>query len=103
MSKASRIIDVLRKDTMLGSFLVVIMLTFIGVIPVLYTQTAFSQTTLNCDQSGHSSCYSSGYSAGLLNKGVSCNTTLLRGTLTQVNNYCSGYNAAQQQQLQQQK
>jgi len=72
------------------------MLTLVGVIPILYTQTAFSEL-------GHPSCYSSGYSAGLVNKGVSCSSTLLKGTTTQVNNYCSGYMAAQQQQLQQQR
>jgi len=116
MSKVSRIVDVLGTDTISGSFLnkkltvmsifkarVVIMLTLIGVIPILYAQTAFSQTTLNCDQPGHPSCYSSGYTAGLVNKGVSCSSTLLKGTTTQVNDYCSGYMAAQQQQLQQQK
>lgn len=82
---------------------VVTMLTLVGVIPILYSQTAFSQTTLNCDLPGHPSCYSSGYTAGLVNKGVSCSSTLVKGTTTQVNNYCSGYMAAQQQQLQQQK
>src|SRR5215469_3007166 len=117
MSKVSRIVDVLGTDTISRSFLnkkllvfsifkttrVVIMLTLVGVIPILYTQTVFSQTTLNCNQSGHPTCYGSGYSAGLVNKGISCSSTLLRGTPTQVNNYCSGYMAAQQQQLQQQK
>jgi hypothetical protein len=115
MSKGSRIVDVLRTDTISGRFRsnvvfpifkatrVVIMLTLVGIIPILYTQTAFSQTTLNCDLPGHPSCYSSGYSAGLVNKGVSCSSTLVSGTPTQVNNYCSGYMAAQQQQLQQQK
>src|SRR5215469_9180442 len=100
MSKVSRIVDLLGTDTISGSFLdkklfvsifkatrVVIMLTLVGVIPILFTQTAFSQTTLNCDLPGHPSCYSSGYSAGLVNKGISCSTILIRGTLTQVNNY----------------
>ena len=81
---------------------VVIMLTLVGVFPILYTQTAFSQTTLNCDIPGHPTCYSSGYSVGLVNRGISCISTLLKGTPAQVNNYCSGYMAAQQQ-LQQQK
>src|SRR5215467_8714908 len=116
MSKESRIIDVLGTDTISGSFLnkkffvsifkatrVVIMLMLVGVIPILYTQTAFSQSTLNCDLSGHPSCYSSGYTAGLVNKGVSCTSALVKGTTTQVNDYCSGYMAAQQQQLQQQR
>ena len=67
------------------------MLTLVEVSSILYTQTASSQTTLNCDLPGHPSCYNSGYSAGLVNKGASCSTTLLRGTPTQVNNYCSGY------------
>jgi len=115
MSKVSRIVDVLGIDTISGSFLnkklfvsifkvmrVVTMLTLVGVIPILYSQTAFSQTTLNCDLPGHPSCYSSGYSFGLVNRGISCISTLLKGTPTQVNNYCSGYMAAQQQ-LQQQK
>jgi hypothetical protein len=116
MSKVSRIVDVLGTDTILGSFLdkklfvsifkatrVVIMLTLVGAIPILYTQTAFSQTTLNCDLPGHPSCYSSGYTAGLVNKGVSCSSTLVKGTTTQVNDYCSGYMDVQQQQLQQQR
>lgn len=112
MSKVSRIVDVLRTDSFLNKKLfvsifkaprVVIMLTLVGVIPILYTQTAFSQTTLNCDLPGHPSCYSSGYTAGLVNKGVSCSNTLVKGTTTQVNDYCSGYMAAQQQQLQQQR
>ncbi|MGA8081138.1 MAG: hypothetical protein WB988_04695 [Candidatus Nitrosopolaris sp.] len=62
-----------------------IMLTLVEVSSILYTQTASSQTTLNCDLPER------GYSAGLVNKGASCSTTLLRGTPTQVNNYCSGY------------
>ena len=116
MSKVFRIVDVLGTRTISESFVtkklfvfsifkatrVVIMLTLVGVIPILYTQTAFSQTTLNCDRPGHPTCYSSGYSVGLVNRGISCISTLLRGTTTQVNDYCSGYMAAQQQ-LQQQK
>jgi len=94
MSKVSRIVDVL--GTISGSFLdkklfvsifkatrVVTMLTLVGVIPILYTQTAFSQTALNCDLPGHPSCYSSGYTAGLVNKGVSCSSNLVKGTITQ--------------------
>jgi hypothetical protein len=103
MSKGSRIGDILGTFLNISIFKVVIMLTLVGVIPILYMQTAFSQTTLNCDLPGHPTCYSSGYSAGLVNKGVSCSSTLLKGSPTQVNNYCSGYNIAQQQQLQQQK
>ena len=78
MSKVSRIVDVLGTDTISG-FLYkklfvsifkvkrgVIMLMLVGVIPILYIQTAFSQTTLNCDLPWHPSCHSSGYSAGLV-------------------------------------
>ena len=117
MSKGSKIVDVLRTDTISGRFLnkqllvfsifkgtrVVMLLTLVGIIPILYTQTAFSQTALSCDLPGHSSCYGSGYSAGLANKGVTCSSTLVSGTPSQVNDYCSGYMVAQQQQLQQQK
>ena len=54
-----------------------IMLTLIGVIPIVCTQTAYSQVPpqkhiLTCDLPGHSSCHSTGYSAGLVNRGVSC-------------------------------
>src|SRR5215813_1122354 len=110
MSKGSRIVDIVgtfvNKKLLVFSIFkatrVVIMMTLVGVIPILYTQIAYSQTTLNCDLPGHTTCYSSGYSVGLVNRGISCISTLLRGTPTQINNYCSGYMAAQQQ-LQQQK
>jgi hypothetical protein len=122
MSKGPRVVDgpgtgkiFLNKKLLIFSIFkmtgALIMLTLVGVIPILYTQTAFSQTpqqskqSLACDLSGHPSCYSSGYSAGLVNKGVSCSSTLLSwaGTPAQVVNYCSGFMAAQQQQLQQQQ
>ena len=83
------------------------MLTLIGVIPIVYTQTAYSQVPqqkqiLTCDLPGHPSCHSTGYAAGLVNRGVSCNASLINssGNSTQVDNYCSGYRAAQQQQQQ---
>lgn len=86
-----------------------IILTFIEAIPTVCTQTAFSQVPqqkqiLTCDLRGHPSCHSTGYAAGLVNKGISCASSLLNwsGNTTQVDNYCSGYRAAQQQ-LQQQK
>jgi hypothetical protein len=86
-----------------------IMLTLVGLIPIVCTQTAFSQVPqpkqiLTCDLPGHPSCYSAGYAASLVNRGVSCSGSLLRsfGTSIQIDNYCSGW-AAAQQQLQQQK
>jgi hypothetical protein len=90
-----------------------IMVTLVGVIPIVYTQTALSQTVfsqalqqkqiLTCNLPGHPSCYSKGYAAGLANRGVSCSGFLLNsvGSIAQVANYCSGFSAAQQQQQQQ--
>ncbi|MGC2681622.1 MAG: hypothetical protein WA323_07110 [Candidatus Nitrosopolaris sp.] len=85
-----------------------IMLTVVGVMPVACTQTAFSQMPqqrqiLTCDHSGFPSCYSTGYDAGLLNRGTfsSCGGFLNSlGSPTHVHNYCSGFSAAQQQQQQ---
>ncbi len=91
------------------------MLTLVGVIPIACTQTAFSQLLhqkqiLTCDHPGYPSCYSLGYAAGLLTRGTfsSCSGVLLNslGSITYtivVNNYCSGFSAAQQQQQQQHK
>ncbi|MGB6593971.1 MAG: hypothetical protein WA323_10945 [Candidatus Nitrosopolaris sp.] len=88
-----------------------IMLTLIGVIPIAYTQTAFSQISqipqqkqiLTCDHTGQPSCYSTGYDTGLVNRGIDCSALLLKlsGNSTQVADYCSGNRAAQQQQQQQ--
>ncbi|MGB8936743.1 MAG: hypothetical protein WCC17_16755 [Candidatus Nitrosopolaris sp.] len=85
-----------------------IMLTLIGVIPIAYTQTAFSQIPqqkqiLTCDHTGQPSCYSTGYATGLANRGIDCSALLLKlsGNSTQVADYCSGNRAAQQQQQQQ--
>ncbi|HYA84402.1 MAG TPA: hypothetical protein VEH06_13285 [Candidatus Bathyarchaeia archaeon] len=95
-----------------------IMLSVVGVIQIACTQTAFSQFSpqkqiLTCDQSGHPSCYSLGYAAGLMTRGTfsSCSNVLLHslGRITYtivVNNYCSGFFGAavqQQQQKQQHK
>jgi hypothetical protein len=83
------------------------MLTLIGVIPFAYAQIAFSQMLkqiLTCDHAGFPSCYSTGYNAGLINRGTfsSCSGSLRSvGSPTQVNNYCLGFSAAQQQQQQQ--
>jgi hypothetical protein len=91
-----------------------IMLTLVGVIPIAYTQIAFSQFSpqkqiLTCDQLGHPSCYSLGWATGLLTRGTfsSCSSVLLHtlGRITYtivVNNYCSGFSAAVQQQQQRQ-
>jgi tetratricopeptide (TPR) repeat protein len=59
---------------------------------------------LTCDQPGHTSCYSIGYSNGLLNTRVSCSTMLLNTSAnpSQINNYCLGYKVAAQHMLQQQ-
>ena len=100
-----------------------IMLTLVGVIPIACTQTAFSQVPqqkqiLTCDHPAYPSCYSLGYSAGLLNRGTfsSCSDLLLNSLRSAtytiyythyytivVDNYCSGFSAAQQQQQQQHK
>jgi len=59
---------------------------------------------LTCDQPGHTSCYSTGYSTGLLNTRISCSTMLVNSSAnpSQINNYCLGYNVAAQHALQQQ-
>jgi hypothetical protein len=77
------------------------------VLQLVYAQTAFSMTQkqiLICDQSGHPSCYSFGYSNGLLNTRLSCTTILLNSSAnpSQINNYCLGYKVAAQHMLQQQ-
>ena len=93
------------------------MLTLVGVIPIACTQTAFSQAPpfnwkqkqiLTCDHPGYPSCYSTGYATGLAHPGIDCSGLLLNSfgiyiSTTQVDNYCSGFRAAQQQQQQQQK
>jgi hypothetical protein len=96
------------------------MLTLLGVYPIACTQTAFSQVPqqkqiLTCDHPGYPSCYSLGYAAGLLNRGTfsSCSNLLLNSLRSAtytiyytyyytivVDNYCSGFSAAQQQQQQ---
>src|SRR5215472_4684335 len=83
-----------------------IMVALVGV--VLHAQTALSQIPqqkqmLTCDHSGQPSCYSAGYSAGLVNRGIDCSALLSKfsGSPTQIADYCSG-NRAAQQQLQQQ-
>src|SRR5215469_14509073 len=59
---------------------------------------------LTCDQPGHTSCYSTGYSTGLLNTRISCSTMLVNSSVnpSQINNYCLGYNVSAQHALQQQ-
>ena len=85
-----------------------ITVTLLWVLQFVYAQTAFSTTqkhSLTCDQPGYPSCYSTGYSTGLLNTRMSCSSMLLNSTAnsSQVNGYCSGYRVAEQQMLQQQK
>ncbi|HXX98053.1 MAG TPA: hypothetical protein VEL11_13160 [Candidatus Bathyarchaeia archaeon] len=88
-----------------------IMVALVGVVFLACTQTALSQIPqtfsqkqiLTCDHTGQPSCYSTGYAAGLVNRGIDCSALLLKlsGNSTQVADYCSG-NRAAQQQLQQQ-
>jgi len=70
-----------------------------------YLTNTYTQKTRNltCDQPGHVSCYSIGYSNGLLNTRVSCSTMLLNTSAnpSQINNYCLGYKVAAQHMLQQ--
>lgn len=85
-----------------------ITVTLLWVLEFVYAQTAFSTTQkqiLTCDQLGYPSCYSTGYSTGLLNTRISCSSMLLNSTATssQVANYCSGYRVAAQHMLQQQQ
>jgi hypothetical protein len=89
-----------------------IMVALAGIVFLACTQTALSQIPqfqqqqkqiLTCDHTGQPSCYSTGYQAGLVNRGIDCNALLLKlsGNSTQVADYCSG-NRAAQQQIQQQ-
>jgi len=85
-----------------------IMVAFVGVVLHACAQTALSQIPqqkqiLTCDNTGQPSCYSAGYSAGLINRGIDCSALLSKfsGNSTQIADYCSG-NRAAQQQLQQQ-
>jgi hypothetical protein len=87
-----------------------ITIMFFVVLQLVYTQTVFSTTQkpiLTCDQPGHASCYSIGYSKGLVNTQASCSATTLNSFVianpSQVNNFCSGYRVAAQQALQQQR
>jgi len=76
-----------------------------GLLQVPQWQTALSQKqVLTCDHTGQPSCYSTGYAAGLANRGIECSALLLTlsGNSTQIADYCSGNRAAQQQQQQQQ-
>lgn len=81
-----------------------IMVVLVGIVFLACTQTALSQKQiLTCDHTAQPSCYSTGYAAGLINRGIDCSALLLKlsGNSTQVADYCSG-NRAAQQQLQQQ-
>jgi tetratricopeptide (TPR) repeat protein len=73
--------------------------------PSYLTNTHTQKPILTCDQPGHPSCYSIGYSKGLLNTRLSCSATTLNSFVvanpSQVNNFCSGYRVAAQQALQQ--
>jgi hypothetical protein len=73
--------------------------------PSYLTNTHTQKPILTCDQPGHPSCYSIGYSKGLLNTRLSCDATTLNSFVvanpSQVNNFCSGYRVAAQQILQQ--
>jgi tetratricopeptide (TPR) repeat protein len=77
--------------------------------PQSYLTNTHTQKTRNltCDQPGHPSCYSIGYSEGLLNTRLSCSAKTLNSFVaanpSQVNNFCSGYRVAAQQTLQQQR
>jgi hypothetical protein len=75
--------------------------------PSYPTNTHTQKPILTCDQAGHPSCYSIGYSKGLLNTQASCSATTLNSFVianpSQVNNFCSGYRIAAQQALQQQR
>src|SRR5215813_12966402 len=69
-------------------------------LPPSYLTNTHTQKTRNltCDQPGHTSCYSIGYSTGLLNTRISCSTMLVNSSAnpSQINNYCLGYNVAAQ-------
>jgi hypothetical protein len=84
-----------------------ITVSLLWVLQLVYAQAAFSITQkqiLTCDQAGHPSCYSIGYSNGFLNTRVSCSKMLLNSSAnpSQINNYCLGYKVAAQHMLQQQ-
>jgi hypothetical protein len=85
------------------------LIMLVGVLLLACTQTALSQIPqqkqiLTCDHTGQPSCYSTGYAAGLVNRGIDCSALLLKlsGNSSQVADYCSGNRAAQQQLQQQQ-
>jgi hypothetical protein len=75
--------------------------------PPYPTNTHTEKPILTCDQPGHPSCYSLGYSKGFLNSRLSCSAATLNSFVianpSQVNNFCSGYRIAEQQALQQQR
>jgi hypothetical protein len=75
--------------------------------PSYPTNIPTQKPILTCDQPGHPSCYSLGYSKGLLNTQTSCSAATLNSFViansSQVNNFCSGYRVAAQQALQQQR
>jgi hypothetical protein len=75
--------------------------------PSYPTNTHTQKPILTCDQPGHPSCYSLGYSKGLLNTQTSCSAATLNSFViansSQVINFCSGYRIAAQQALQQQR
>ena len=75
--------------------------------PSYLTNVHTQKPILTCDQPGHPSCYSIGYSKGLLNNRLSCSAATLNSFVianpSQVNNFCSGYRVAAQQALQQQR
>ena len=76
--------------------------------PLSYSTNTYTQKPiLTCDQPGHPSCYSLGYSKGLLNTQTSCSAATLNSFVianpSQVDNFCSGYRIAAQQALQQQR
>jgi hypothetical protein len=75
--------------------------------PCYPTNTHSQKPILTCDQPGHPSCYSIGYSKGLLNNRLSCGAPTLNSFAaanpSQVNNFCLGYRVAAQQALQQRR
>jgi hypothetical protein len=75
--------------------------------PPYRTITHTEKPILTCDQPGHPSCHSLGYSKGFLNSRLSCSAATLNSFVianpSQVNNFCSGYRIAEQQALQQQR
>ena len=75
--------------------------------PSYLPNTHTQKPVLTCDQPGYPSCYSLGYSKGLLNTQTSCSAATLNSFVianpSQVNNFCSGYRIAAQQALQQQR